>query len=207
MSVKHAVTTFDGRVYTHRILFDIAERALKHARSDTRDLDSRITAILFSALAFEAYANVLIEQIDPATFAKEREHFTRRGGYPGLRGKVRWILEKLDATLPEPIEGSRDLVMALLDLRDELAHAKPVTYSGQVRHDVEVAPPWMEPQWIEDRTTLADAELYVDAVARFGEWLVESARPLLSDPHLQRSAFEGTTQWQTFGSRAEDSDD
>jgi hypothetical protein len=171
--------------------------------NDERDQDARITAVLFSALAFEAYANVLIEQIDPLIFAQERSYFTRRSGYAGLRGKVQWILERLKATPLGAIKGSHDLVLKLLDLRDELAHAKPVTYSGEVRHDVNLEPPWMKTEWIEDRTTLADAVLYLDAVAQFGEWLVAEAKPFLSDPHLRACAFEGTTQWQTFSSTAE----
>src|SRR4051812_23950291 len=94
-SARYVLTTYEGRVYTHRSLFGVAERALKRAETNARDFDARLTAALFSGLALEAYVNLLIEQIDAATFAKERDYFTRRNGHAGLRGKIRWVVARV----------------------------------------------------------------------------------------------------------------
>lgn len=97
---KFAVTRFEGRAYTHRPLFSVAEKALKRAQGDAHDWQARLTATLFAAIAIEAYINLLIEQLDKSVFAKERDFFTRRNGYPGIRGKIRWALAQLKGKRP-----------------------------------------------------------------------------------------------------------
>jgi hypothetical protein len=199
---RRAVTTYDGRVYTHRILYGIADRALKRASADKRDFDARLTVALFSALAFEAYINSLIEQIEPLVFAKEREFFTRRNGYAGPRGKLRWLLQRLNASPPAAIEARRRNILALLDLRDELAHTKPISYAGNAVHSIDIEPPLMETQWVEKRTDVSKVRRYLDAVRAFCEWLNTNAAKSVADPHLRQSAFKGVLQSQVFDSQA-----
>lgn len=141
----------------------------------------------------------MIEQLDPAVFANERNYF--RGKYAGLRGKMRWTLEQLDVKPARTIEGSRRTVLKLLKLRDELAHTKPVAYSGTTIHAATEEPPMMESQWIEEQTTMPKVRRYVNAVETFCEWVNGKAKGHLADPHLRRSAFGGANQAQTFSAR------
>lgn len=117
---------------------------------------------------------------------------------PAFEGKIRWTLEQLNATPPDSINASRRHVLVLLKLRDELAHGKPISYSGSKTHPVTEEPPPMERPWVEERTTLPKARRYVNAVRIFCDWLDGKAAGRIVDPYLRHGAFGGVHQSQLF---------
>lgn len=180
-------TKVKGRVYTHRLLWGVAKRAAERSAKSQRDQDSRYTACAFGAFAVEAYLNLLIEHIDQNVFADERNFF--RGQYAGLRGKLRWTEEKVGFTASGALLGHRANVLTILDLRDSLAHAKPVPYELTLEHPADIDPPFLESMWIEDATTPDHVKVYVGSIAAFVDALHANGREFFSDPHLQEEAF------------------
>lgn len=205
MRQRSAVTTYEGAVYTHRVLMRTARVFLDAAQASPKgSFYNGLSASLFAWLAFEAYLNCVIEHLDPKVFADERRFFGgRKKKYGGVLGKLRWVLDTLGVEPTRTAERRRRIIVALHRLRNQLAHARPVRYSGTIRHAADEERPFMESQWVENRVQVAQVRRYVMAVTEFCEWLHEQIHPRFADPHLRRFAFEGTTQAQTSGTTIE----
>lgn len=201
MKKRNIATRYDGSVYTHRVLMGSADWFLRKAETERRgSYHSALGAMLFSWLAFEAYLNTLVEHLDPKIFADERRFFTNRSGFPGVLGKLRWVMSRLGAKHSRESERQRRVVVQLKRLRDQLAHAKPVRYSGVTYHSDDEEPPFMEDRWIERQASVARARRSIASVYGLSEWLHLQVRPRLVDPHLRRAAFNGVSQSQTASS-------
>lgn len=199
MPTRHqiVITRYDGAVYTHRVLMRTCEVFLEQARQTKKgSYFNALSATLFGWMAFEAYLNTVIEHLDPDVFSDERSHF-RGKTYGGALGKLRWILEKLDLAPKRRIAKRRHVIVALHRLRNQVVHAGPVRYKGEIRHSIDVDRPFMEDAWIEARVKVPQVRRYVGAVRDLCEWINSAIAPPFADPHLRVGAFEGTMQSQT----------
>jgi len=130
-----ARTLIEGERFLQKDLWRVVERQLEHATLvPTGAFYDDLVAMVFALHALEAYLNFVGERIAPDIWKDEREYF-RKTPYRGFDGKVRKVLEL--SGLAEP---SRDVrpystVWLLKDLRDLIAHAKPMRFGSVVEHE------------------------------------------------------------------------
>jgi hypothetical protein len=198
---KRAVSKIEGRVYTHRIVWRVAVDAGKRAARSRKDWNARVTASLFCAFTFEAFLNVLIEHVDQDVWRREREFFGK-GRYAGTRGKLRWIEKALTARSTGDMARNRQRVLKTFELRDMLAHAKPIVYEDEFEHPIEEDRPFMQDRWIEHYTDPNKVKGYLTATEAMIEWLHSKAKHVFTDPHLSQSALRGVLQAETGSTSA-----
>jgi hypothetical protein len=133
-------TTIEGERFLHRELWAVVERQLGHAAGTPRgSAKDHLVAMVFSFNTLEAYLNYAGEHLAPQIWKDERNFF-RSEPFRGFDGKVRKVLELVG--LEEPIRTDRpySTVWMLKDLRDLIAHAKPLKFSYVVEHSADDEP-------------------------------------------------------------------
>ena len=150
--------------------------------------------MLMAYFAIEAYANFLLDVMDPALFAAEKEKF---GG--GLEGKIEWAYGLAGLKLDK---GKRpyQTLSALTELRQRVVHAKPNRYEKRLEGVDPDALPMFEPGELERRVTPAEWRRALDAVSEICEALrgpIYERADANQRLRLQNSALEGSTQIQT----------
>ena len=154
-----------------------------------------MTAMLLSVATVEAYCNLLIEAIDPATFALERREF--RG--TGLRGKIEWVARRVYLPVYWGIDPFKTFG-ELKDFRDFVMHAKPDRYSGIREHADESEIPFFEPGRLERDVTTAKRKHAMTQIEDLCERIHQKVLVELPHDHPMKSsklALKGITQIQT----------
>jgi len=139
-------------------------------------------ASVFSVFAFEAYLNYLISKIDEDIAKIERKYFGPKGDYPGMKGKIKWILEKLE--LPQANYGSYPYqkLREIISTRDSYAHGKPESCEITETHinpDHDISPPW-----------------YTDSVSKEDiEQIMACIMDITNNMHQVAKSFLGSPIW------------
>jgi hypothetical protein len=129
MMPSQLTTTYEGIWYTHRLLWQIAEKQAALARGRDREwVNYSLVAVTFAFHALEAYINLAGEHLDPVLWADERNNF--RGWTP----KLRKVLELTNIPW-EPATRPIRTVLELKELRDALARGRAERSAGTVDHN------------------------------------------------------------------------
>jgi hypothetical protein len=176
-------TNLQGENFTHRNLW--------HTSVHLKDTGDAIAegsahqykaASVFAVFAFEAYLNYLISKIDKDIANTEKEYFGPKGGYSGTKGKIKWILEKLE--LPQANYGSSPYqkLHEIISTRNSYAHGQPEPYQITETHnnpDHDISPPWYT-----DSTSKKDIEQIMRCIMN-----------ITGDMHKVAESFLGSPIW------------
>ena len=130
-SVPMTVHEVEGEVFTHQYLWNCASLLLSQPESESpSDGYFRMSGMVMTYFAYEAYLNLIGAHIDPETWKNEREFFSKFP-YRGTDGKLKWICEKIGVNIDR---GKRPYITIreLKRLRDFLAHGKREVYGYEV---------------------------------------------------------------------------
>jgi len=188
-----ARTTVEGERFLHKDLWRVVERQLEHAVGTPQGaFYDDLVAMVFALLALEAYLNFLGERVAPEIWKDERNFF-RKEPYRGFDGKLRKVLELVG--VPEPARDIRpySTVWFLKDLRDLIAHAKPMRFTNAIEHEVDQEPSIFHSP-LRDVITRENAERARDDIKTFIESIHAAAIPKVSDIWFGPAAFGGTVQ-------------
>ena len=135
--MKTVRTSVEGERFLHKDLWRVVERQLDHALGTPRGaFYDDLVAMVFALHALEAYLNFVGERVAPEIWKDEREFF-RNVPYRGFDGKVRKVLELVGLAEPACDIRPYSTVWVLKDLRDLIAHAKPMTFVKVIEHSSE----------------------------------------------------------------------
>jgi len=131
----------------------------------------------------------------PRIWKDEREFF-RNVPYRGFDGKVRKVLELVG--LAEPARDIRpySTVWVLKDLRDLIAHAKPMKFDKVIEHSSEEELLFLESP-LRDVVTRDNAERARDDIKAFVESIHTAAISKVKDIWFGPAAFGGTLQYSS----------
>jgi hypothetical protein len=191
-----AHTLVEGERFLHKDLWRVVERQLDHATAmPTGAFYEDLVAMVFALHALEAYLNFVGERVAPDIWKDEREYF-RREPYRGFDGKVRKVLELVGISEPPRDVRPYRTVWLLKDLRDLIAHAKPIRLDGVLEHSAseEPAPPRSP---LRDVVTHENAERARDDVQTFADTIHAAALLNVKDIWFGKSAFGGTFQYSS----------
>ena len=192
-------TTTEGERFLHKDLWRVVERQLEHAEGTPKGaFYDDLVAMVFVSHALEAYLNFVGGRVAPELWKNEREFF-RKEPYRGFDGKVRKVLELVE--LPEPSRDSRpySAVWLLKDLRDRIAHAKPMTFCTVVEHSADDEPSMLRSP-LRDIVSNENARRARDDIREFIDSVHKAATPKVSDMWFGDAAFGGTLQYSSRGS-------
>ena len=192
-------TTTEGERFLHKDLWRVVERQLDHAADTPKGaFYDDLVAMVFASHALEAYLNFVGGRIAPEVWKDEREFF-RREPYRGFDGKVRKVLDLV--ALPEPNRDARpySTVWLLKDLRDQIAHAKPVTFSSVVEHGADEEPSMLHSP-LRDIVSRENAVRARDDIRQFIDIIHKAAIPKVNDIWFGEAAFGGTLQYSSRSS-------
>ena len=127
---------------------------------------------------------------------KDERKFFRNVPYRGFDGKVRKVLELVG--LAEPARDIRpySTVWVLKDLRDLIAHAKPMTFDKVIEHSSEEELLFLESP-LRDVVTRDNAERARDDIKAFVESIHTAAISKVKDIWFGPAAFGGTLQYSS----------
>lgn len=132
--MKKERTNYDGKVFTHRQLWNVVEVEAKLANEREQGwLNHSLVAMVFAFHTIEAYLNFVGERIAPEIWKNERDFF-RNEPYRGWDGKLRKVMELVELSLP-PEARLHKTILDLKTIRDLIAHGKPERLKGETVHD------------------------------------------------------------------------
>ena len=186
-------TQIEGERFLHKDLWRVVERQLEHAVGTPRGaFYDDLVAMVFALLALEAYLNFVGERVAPQIWADERNFF-RKEPYRGFDGKLRKILELVGITEPPRDARPYSTVWVLKDLRDLIAHAKPMKFDSVVEHGVDEEPSIFHSP-LRDVITHENAERAKEDIKTFIETIHTAAIPKVKDIWFGPAALGGTVQ-------------
>jgi hypothetical protein len=174
-------TNLQGENFTHRNLWQTSEHLKDMGDSIAEGSAHQYkAAAVFAVFAFEAYLNYLISKIDEDIAKIERRYFVPKGDYPGMKGKIKWILEKLE--LPQANYGSYPYqkLREIISTRDSYAHGKPESCEITETHnnpDHDISPPWYT-----DSASKEDTEQVMDCIIDITGHMHKEAESFLGSP-------------------------
>jgi len=137
-------------------------------------------ASVFAVFAFEAYLNFVITKIDEDVAKIERRYFGPKGDYPGMKGKIKWVLERLN--LPQANYGRYPYqkLSEVISNRDTYAHGKPEVCDIKENH---ITPEHdIEPLWYAESVTKNDIETIMDCIIHITDQIHAAAEEFLDSP-------------------------
>jgi hypothetical protein len=194
--MTRARTTVEGERFLHKDLWRVVERQLEHAMGTPKGaFYDDLVAMVFALLALEAYLNFVGERIAPEIWKDEREFF-RREPYRGFDGKLRKVLELVGIAEPARDVRPYSTVWLLKDLRDLIAHAKPMRFGSIIEHRVDEEPSIFHSP-LRDVITHENAERARDDIKTFIESIHAAAIPKVNDIWFGPAAFGGMLQYSS----------
>ena len=192
-----ARTLVEGERFLHKDLWRVVERQLEHAAAvPTGAFYDDLVSMVFALHALEAYLNFVGERIAPEIWKDEREFF-RKEPYRGFDGKMRKVLEIAGVSEPPRDVRPYSTVWLLKDLRDLIAHAKPMRFGNVIEHDSNDEPSLLHSP-LRDVVTRDNALRARDDVRAFTDSIHAAAVPRLKgDVWFGESAFGGTFQYSS----------
>ena len=190
-------TLVEGERFLHKDLWRVVERQLDHSTAMPMGaFYDDLVAMVFALHALEAYLNFVGERIAPEIWKDEREYF-RKERYRGFDGKVRKVLELVGIAEPSRDVRPYSTVWLLKDLRDVIAHGKPIRFSNVVEHGMDEEPSLTHSP-LRDVVSRENAERARDDVRAFADAIHAAAIPKLKhEIWFGLSAFGGTFQYSS----------
>jgi hypothetical protein len=189
-----AKTKYEGEVFTHRVLWRAARLMKEQAEAQAEgSLYNRLSAMLIARLTVEAYANFLLERLEPELFADEKRRFGSN-----TDAKLDFLAKRCGV----PLDWGRrpyQTLSALNELRDRLVHAKPELYSGEYEHPLGVEPREMEWGYLQEAIEPPLVARAFEDVAQIASQLHEAARRGADEDlrrRLEPAALTGSLQRQ-----------
>lgn len=146
-----------------------ADRLIERAKDDeSGQWYFLLGSLLISYMAYEGYVNYVGKVLFPETWKNERDYFSRRNGYPGLTGKLKWLFERTGVHRNLDQDRRYTLIEELRELRDKVAHAKPEFYSYERIQPVDADEnQWDVRPWLGTDITVPYAEARRQAIKEF----------------------------------------
>jgi hypothetical protein len=176
-------------VYTHEYLWRAAKVMAEESESSERNaLYFRITALLMSYLAFEAFINFLGQILFPEVWANEKEAFKGKGDV--VEAKISKLTEKLVNFEWRKGAEPYQKIKRLKDFRDMVIHGKFMSSSYETtRQDDGSYIKWQH-NW-DSFVQPSHVTEYMEAIRQFCQSLIVEARKGSEHPHLGFDAFAG----------------
>jgi hypothetical protein len=147
-------TSVEGVVFLHKEIWRVVELQLTAAEAAVSgSFYHDLVAMVFTSHALEGYLNFVGERLAPEYWKKERRHF-RFTGFAGKAGKIFEL-----CGLPEPEKGRPPYssVWLLKDFRDQIGHAKPISFEIERDHGHEDHPDFTGYNPLMERVNHANA--------------------------------------------------
>lgn len=196
MPTKIVVSTVEGEVLTHGLLWVACQRQLQAAQSCANgSWYFYMTAMLLALMSFEAYVNYLGVKLAPELWDDEKNNF-RTPPYKGTGGKLLKLCELHE--LPFPNKGTRPYqsIRRLNELRDLLAHGKPEEFEFTVKHRAEDNPATIRYE-LDDYISEEKAVRSIGDVKRLAESLNSAFLAKVGYDLILSSAFSGAIAMST----------
>ena len=191
-----AHTSVEGERFLHKDLWRVVQRQLEHALETPQGaFYDDLVAMVFALHALEAYLNFVGERVAPDIWKDEREFF-RNEPYRGFDGKVRKVLQLVGIAEPARDVRPYSTVWVLKDLRDLIAHARPMRFGITIEHNVDEEPSLLHSP-LRDVITRENAERARDDIKAFIESIHTAAIPKVKDIWFGPTAFGGTLQYSS----------
>lgn len=190
--VQQLLTThYHSELYTHRILWIVAEREAELADAEVRgSFYHNLVALVFASLAVEGYLNYAGERLDPEAWKNERKYFSK-APYQGVTGKLKRVSELVALAWKPETEPLRS-ILELKGLRDLIAHAKPDRNEGTVDHPIDTEYQYLTGDVLSKRISKSARIDGMRAVEQFVERLHSAARKTHPhDPYFYGEALRG----------------
>lgn len=190
MTAKFIVTTVQGEVLTHRVLWVACQRQLKVAKTEENgSWYFFMAAMLMAFMCFEAYINYLGAKLAPELWQNERDTF-RKAPYKGTSGKLLKLCELFE--VPFPNKGSRPYqsIRILNQLRDLLAHGKLEEFEFTVKHSPDKNPAVIKFN-LDDYISAEKAEICIGDVKQLAESLNSAFLDKIGYDLIHSTAFDG----------------
>jgi hypothetical protein len=132
------VTEIKGEILLHRWVWRVVTRQLEHARSNPvgASLDL-LVAMVFAFETLEGYLNYIGSHLAPMLWENERSERTIRS----FSGKAAKVFELCGIQEPNKATRPYSTIWDLQELRDKIAHPKPVRFGRTVYHTDEEPEP------------------------------------------------------------------
>lgn len=177
------------RIYTHEYLWRAAQSLHKHSAADEKNFYYRLSSLIMTYLAFEAFVNFLGEVVCPEKWAIEKETFRGRGDT--IEAKISDIVFQLPGYEWRKGERPYQDIKKLKRFRDLVAHGKVVRAEYvTIANEDGVDFRWTH-EW-DEFTEPSAVATSMASVKAFCQSLVIAARKHFDEPHLIFDAFEGT---------------
>jgi hypothetical protein len=134
----HMVTETKGEIFFHRHIWKVVERQLEQAQRNPLGAEyDCLVAMVFAFHTLEGYLNYVGSQLAPELWRRERNEQSIQS----FSKKATKIFEL--CCVPEPDKTARPYktIWDLQDLRDKIAHPKPIPFIEKVHHTGEEPAP------------------------------------------------------------------
>lgn len=193
---KTARTTIEGERFLHLDLWCVVRRQLEHGLAQPKgSFYDDLVAMVFALHTLEAYLNFAGERLAPDIWKDERNFF-RNEPYRGFDGKLRKVLELVEMSEPSRNVRPYSTVWLLKDIRDLIAHAKPLKFGSVVDHSVDEEQQFTRSP-LAELVSRANAERARDDIESFVEMIHAAARPKVSDVWFGPVALGGPLQYSS----------
>jgi hypothetical protein len=199
MTETSVITTIEGERFVHKALWRTVERQLDHATEKlTGSRSDHLVAMVFAFHALEAYLNYVGERIAPDVWKDERDYFSRQP-YRGFDGKMRKVLQLVEMPEPSREERPYSTVWLLKELRDLIAHGKPIRFTAVLEHSRDDEP-LMFYSPVKDVVSPENAHRARDDIKDLIERIHAAAQPKVKaddDYYFRLPALDGPSAYNT----------
>jgi len=188
----------EGEVYTHRVLWQTANRLIRLGETPKGAFYPHLAAMLTLYFVVEGYLNFVLDVLDPETFQHERERFGSDMGKKAVH-----VCSVVGLTLNRGAMPYQFIANELGVLRDKVVHAKPETYDPEIRGVDPDELPFMQPTEFDRRVSAENCERAVQEVQQFCTMIHAGALNHASAQQRLRlgpEPLDGPTQIQTTSS-------
>jgi hypothetical protein len=177
----------EEEIYTHEYLWRSSTALMELARSDKGGYKFLLPSLLMSFLAYEAFLNFLGHVLAPELWAEEKKNFQGKG----LEGKLGKIVEKLPTFPWHKGSNPYQSVKRLEKFRDMVAHGKVIASSYVTPQKDDGTHFTFQHAW-DDYLTFSYLVSARNDIVVFSQSLIQAARGVSDDPHLDFDAYDGS---------------
>ena len=182
MSDKKSNYKVESQYFPHKFLWKVCNMMFEEGnKNNIKDEKEKfyMTSLLMAFLSYEGYINYLGENIAPEIWEDEQNFFTRQNNYPGIKGKLKFLLEKIGEEMPDEEEVQYSTILKLKKFRDTLSHIKPYKCEISANDDIDEKLFYFQTnlqQYIEQFCTKDNTECVIINVENFIECLHKKAK-------------------------------
>jgi hypothetical protein len=129
--VRNLVTEIKGEILLHRWVWRVVTRQLDHARSSPTGASyDLLVAMVFAFDTLEGYLNYVGGRLAPKLWKNERRDKSIRS----FSGKATKVFELCGLQEPDKTTRPYKTIWDLQELRDKIAHPKPIRFDRVIYH-------------------------------------------------------------------------